>query len=390
MKVVLVLPAMARPFGDTAARWSYVLVKGLLARGDEVVCFVVTEEKPEVVETARRELAGLARPGQFTFRVFSPIPRCSVWRRKLRSILRPYGETYYAEGLREALAAEARRGYDVLHLEQLWTGWLGSGSNRTLLNIHHFEIIDLEGQGTGSLAERKAFLQMRRATHRIVRAQRRMRMFTPRLLEKAKGINPEATYDVIPFALDLNHYALQPAATEPVFGMIGSMHWNPSRSAGERLITRIWPRVKKRVPRARLFVAGWHARKHLGKFLPLPDVTLEDSVPHPTDFFAKAAVMVYAPSRGSGMKIKVMESMAYGVPVVTTWEGVEGLEHENGRHCWVEEEDDAIAGRVADLLEQPVARERMRQAARALIAERYSPEPVMAQLLRVYDQIKAS
>jgi glycosyltransferase involved in cell wall biosynthesis len=169
--------------------------------------------------------------------------------------------------------------------------------------------------------------------------------------------------------------------------MIGSMHWTPSRSAAERLITRIWPLVKKRVPRAKLFIAGWNARKHLGKYLPMPDVTLEDGVPHPTDFFSKAAVMVYAPSRGSGMKIKVLESMAYGVPVVTTWEGVEGVDYENGTHCWVAEEDEAIAERAAALLEDRGQRQLMREAARSLMEERYSPEPVMGRMLQVYDEV---
>ncbi len=43
------------------------------------------------------------------------------------------------------------------------------------------------------------------------------------------------------------------------------------------------------------------------------------------------------------MKVKVMESMAYGVPVVTTWEGVEGIDYENGRECWVGESDEELA-----------------------------------------------
>ena len=248
-------------------------------------------------------------------------------------------------------------------------------------------MIDWEERRLECLRERKAMIQMTRATRRIVQAHERIRVFTPRLLDKAREINPAAKYWVVPFALDLSLYPVQPAPEEPVLGLIGSMHWTPSRSAGERLISRIWPLVKKKVPRAKLFIAGWNARKHLGKYLPLPDVTLEDGIAHPTDFFSKASVMVYAPSRGSGMKIKVLEAMAYGVPVVTTWEGVEGLEYENGTHCWVEEEDEAIAERAAFLLQDPIQRQRMSQAARSLMEERYSPEPVMEKMLRIYEDV---
>ncbi len=387
MKVIAVFPAVPRPFGDTAARWFYVLTKSLIERGHEVVCLVVTEESATVIAESQKLLENAVGIGRLTFRAFSPRPTCHPLVRRLRSLVRPFSETYYAEGLRETLAAEMRRGYDVLHLEQLWTGWLGTDAPRSLLNIHHFEVIDWEGRHLESLRERKAMVQMTRATHRIVRAQKRMRVFTPRLLDKARSINPDASYWVVPFALDLSLYPLQPMPEEPILGLIGSMHWTPSRSAGERLITRIWPLVKKRIPGAKLLIAGWCARKYLGKYLPLTDVTLEDGVAHPTDFFSKASVMVYAPSRGSGMKIKIMESMAYGVPAVTTWEGVEGLEYENGTHCWVEEEDEAIAERAALLLQDPNARQRMRQAARSLMEERYAPTPVMESMLQVYGEV---
>ena len=81
--------------------------------------------------------------------------------------------------------------------------------------------------------------------------------------EVAEAINPKGRYWVVPFALDTSLYLMSPMVQEPVLGMIGSMHWVPSRSAAERLITRIWPLVKLRVPKAKLFVAGWNAKKYL-------------------------------------------------------------------------------------------------------------------------------
>jgi glycosyltransferase involved in cell wall biosynthesis len=98
-------------------------------------------------------------------------------------------------------------------------------------------------------------------------------------------------------------------------------------------------------------------------------------------------VMAYAPSRGSGMKVKVMEAMAYGVPVVTTWEGVEGIDYENGRDCWVAESDEDLADRACRLLENCGERQQMRDAARTLIEERYSPGPVVDKMMLVYQQL---
>jgi glycosyltransferase involved in cell wall biosynthesis len=203
----------------------------------------------------------------------------------------------------------------------------------------------------------------------------------------AATIYPQGDYCVVPLAIDPALYELQPFVEEPVVGMIGSLHWEPSRSAAERLITRIWPEVKRRIPAARLLIAGWNAERYLAKYLSIPDVKVIQNLTHPVDFFSRTSVMVYAPSQGSGMKVKVMESMAYGVPVVTTWEGVEGLDYENGRDCWVEETDQAIAARVCSLLYNPAQRSQIRRAARELVEKRYSPQIVVDQLMSLYEDL---
>jgi glycosyltransferase involved in cell wall biosynthesis len=287
------------------------------------------------------------------------------------------------------LQSELAKGYDVLHLEQMSTGWLGLKVPRSLLNVHFFDVIDWAEKKNMNFSERKELWQARRATRRLLRGIPRVRLLTPRLKEMAETINPRGKYFVVPFALDPELYPMQPPAREPVVGMIGSMHWEPSRSAAERLITRIWPLVKREVPRAKLFIAGWNAHKYLSKYSSLPDLTLTENLSHPSEFFSQAAVMVYAPSCGSGMKVKVMEAMAFGVPVVTTWEGVEGIDYQNGCECWVAETDEQLAGKVRQLLEDSEERQRMRDAARALIEQRYSPRPVVDKIINVYQQLMA-
>ena len=148
--------------------------------------------------------------------------------------------------------------------------------------------------------------------------------------------------------------------------------------------------MKRDFPQAKLFIAGWNAAKYLEKYLSEQDFTLTANLKNPSDFFSKAAVMVYAPSQGSGMKVKVMESMAYGVPVVTTWEGVEGIDYRNGSECWVAETDEDLAGKVCRLLESPMERQQMRDAARALVEERYSPGPVLDKMVAIYLQMAAT
>ena len=387
LRAVLVFPAAPLPFGDTAARWFHLLARELLRGGHHVSCLTVTDEPAGRVEEARTRLVAAAPDGRLRWRAFPLCAPVHPLRRKLRNVLRPFSELTHAPGFGAALEAELARGYDVLHLEQLWSGWAGLGRARTLLNVHHLEVIDLEGARLGTLHERKAHWQMRRATARLLAATPTMRLFSDRLLDRVRSVNAGARCWVVPFALDLDLYPMQPVVDEPVVGLLGSMHWPPSRSAGERLLTRVWPRVKARMPRARLLVAGWNARRHLGHLATGPDVTLEENLASPTDFFSRVSVLAYPPGRGSGMKIKVMEAMAYGVPVVTTGEGVEGMAVEPGVHCAVAEDDDTIARSVCALLEDRATRLAYRQAARGLLETGYTAAPVMARMMDVYDTV---
>lgn len=385
MRIVIVTPAVPHPFGDTAARWFYVLITELSARGHEVVVLVATEESDERVAEAREWLS--KRDGLRTLQFHRLKVDSVALRRKWRSLVRPGSELLQDSQFASQLQLELRQGYDVLHLEQMATGWLGLEVPRALLNVHYFDVIDWADRENMSFQERKALWQAQRATKQLLHGINNIRLLTPRLKEMAKSINPDGHYWVVPLALDTTLYEMPPLVDEPVVGLIGSMHWEPSRSAAERLITRIWPLVKKQVPSAKLYIAGWNATKYLQKYSSHPDLVLANNLAHPAEFFSKTAVMVYAPSRGSGMKVKVMESMAYGVPVVTTWEGVEGIDCQNGRECWISETDEELAGNVCRLLQNSAERRQMRDAARILIEERYSPRPVVDKMIEVYQQL---
>jgi len=388
VRIVIVTPAVPHPFGDTAARWFYVLVTELAARGHEVVVIAATEEAQARVAEAEKWLA--ERGSRFTLHCHRLQVDSFALRRKWQNLVRPRSEVIQDRELRELLGRELRRGYDVLHLEQMATGWLGVGNGRALLNVHFFDVIDWSERSNMTPDERRALWQAQRATKRLLHEITNVRLLTSRLKEAAEAINPKGRYWVVPFALDTALYPLLPPSAEPVVGMIGSMHWEPSRSAARRLMTRIWPLVKQRVPAAKLYIAGWNAAKYLRDCAAQPDVVLAENLHHPSEFFSQAAVMVYAPSRGSGMKVKVMESMAYGVPVVTTWEGVEGIEYENGCECWVAEGDEELAAKVCRLLENCSERRQMREAARHLMEERYSPRPVVDKMICVYQEVIAS
>jgi len=95
--------------------------------------------------------------------------------------------------------------------------------------------------------------------------------------------------------------------------------------------------------------------------------------------------MLYAPIRGSGMKIKVLEAMSFGVPVVTTTEGVEGLPAEDGVHAGIADDDQGLIDRTVAMLRDPARQNLQRRAARALVESHCSPETTVSAIESIYE-----
>ena len=142
MKVIIATPAVPHPFADTAAKWSFVLIKELLKRGHTVISLTAGGDPLARVSESEQLLRQPGTNGRLKF-VYHPLhTTCGVWARKYYSLRQPYSEFLrdckFMDETRRALAD----GYDIFHLEQLFTGWVGLGIPRASLNIHHFEIID--------------------------------------------------------------------------------------------------------------------------------------------------------------------------------------------------------------------------------------------------------
>jgi glycosyltransferase involved in cell wall biosynthesis len=384
LRVVVVMVEPPVPFGNAAARWFYVLLKGLVERGHRVTAFAACSKPDEMARAAALFPAPL-----YDLRCY-PHPRRRGLRAKWETWRRPCSYLFSAE-LCRALEAELARGFDVLHLEQLWSGWLGlCHRDRALLNVHFLAGMDLEHAPISTWRERLARSLIRTAEARLVRRFTHFRTLSPRLASALLRVNPRARVRTVPLALDTGLYGYVPPGSPPaapVVSVIGNMDWYPTRSAAERFLTRLWPGIKARAPEARALVVGWNARVALKNFLNLPDVTVEENVPDIHPYFERTAVLLYAPASGSGMKVKVLEALAFGVPVVTTSEGVEGLPAEDGVHAGVSEDDGGLIERTVRLLCDVRARERQRAAGRVLLEAHCGARPALDAVETIYREI---
>ncbi len=109
LRIVVVLIEAPVPFGNAAARWFYVLLRELVARGHRVTCFAACS-KPAEMDEGRH----LFPTPDYDLRLY-PFPVRRGLRAKLETLRRPYSYMFSPE-LKRDLEVELARGFDVLHL----------------------------------------------------------------------------------------------------------------------------------------------------------------------------------------------------------------------------------------------------------------------------------
>ena len=385
MKILLVINSPPLPFGNADARWYYVLLKQLVARGHQVTTFAVCP-KAEDVQKAR----DLFPASDYDLRCYAIDPHQSGLGKKLKTLQQPYSYIF-SEELRRDLAAALAQPYDIIHLEQLWSGWLGlPDPERALVNIHYLHSLDRSFARDNSLETKFRCLMTDRAERKLMRAFPNITALSDRLSQQVRQVNPHADVRTVPLGIDLSLYPFdltKQRGQQPVVGLIGGFNWGPSYTAAERLITRLWPEIKRQVPDAKLQIVGRDAQRALAKFGDIQGLEIFQDVPDTLPYFVNTDVMLYAPVAGSGMKVKVMEAFALGTPVVTTAEGVEGLPARDRVHAGICEDDRGLIDRTVEVLTTPVLAQQLRSNARALLEEHCSPPITVAQIEKIYSQI---
>jgi len=100
-------------------------------------------------------------------------------------------------------------------------------------------------------------------------------------------------------------------------------------------------------------------------------VTIAGFVPDIGPYFSTSRAMVVPLRHGAGTRLKILEALAWGLPVVTTSMGGDGLGLVNGRHALIADEPSAFAAAVESVVRDDVLWARLSRAGRALVEERF-------------------
>ncbi len=195
---------------------------------------------------------------------------------------------------------------------------------------------------------------------------------------------------VAPNGVDVAHYAdcaRGPRASKTLL-FIGWFRHDPNVDAMRWFLESIYGLIARRHPDARLRIVGAHAPRAIARMAARwPSVDLVGYVGDVRALLADSMVSVVPLRVGGGTRLKILESMAAGTPVVSTSVGCEGLAAEPGRHLLVGDTPEAFAGAVSDLLDDAARRERVAREALAFVRSRYDWSRAAEALDEVYHSL---
>jgi polysaccharide biosynthesis protein PslH len=198
------------------------------------------------------------------------------------------------------------------------------------------------------------------------------------------AVNPAVRALVVPNGVDT--HGVQPVPRPPAgrsLLLIGALDYPPNVDAASTLCRAILPRIRARHPDCTCTVVGRAPVAQVRRLADLPGVTVEGDVPDVRPYYAAASVAVVPLRAGGGTRVKILEAMALGVPVVSTTVGREGLEVEDGVHLLVADAPAEFADRVCRLLEQPDLCARLSAAGRRRVEDIYDWGGIAANFNRI-------
>jgi glycosyltransferase involved in cell wall biosynthesis len=213
------------------------------------------------------------------------------------------------------------------------------------------------------------------------------------------GTIPNTQYPVHNSQFSTIPICIDPVATPaiprlpPAFRVtfMGALHWPPNAEGIEWFAREVWPLIRQRVPRAVLTVIGKRPPASLtgiaggaGDANGRPAIDLTGYMGDPTPYLAETAVFIVPLRSGGGMRVKILDAWCWGLPVVSTRIGAEGIQYRADENILVADAPTAFAEAVVRLLTRAALNEAVGSAGRRWVEERYDWRKVYAAWDEIY------
>jgi glycosyltransferase involved in cell wall biosynthesis len=181
---------------------------------------------------------------------------------------------------------------------------------------------------------------------------------------------------VVPNGVDTTVHAPSPVPRAPRIVFVGTLGFLPNVDGVLWFVEQVLPLVRRQVPAVELALVGRLATPEVRGLSRLPGVSVHVDVPDVRPYVAAARVSIVPLRVGTGTRLKALESMAAGRPVVGTTVGLAGLHLETGRHALVADDAETFARDVVRVLTDDALAARLAESGRSFVVARYDWERI--------------
>jgi len=288
-------------------------------------------------------------------------------------------DTYSKEMENKLMAMEQKRHYDLLIASQIDMAVYGLKSTikHRLLEELELTVLHDETKRQSSLV-RKMRMQLtwaKTSSYCAMLASQYGRITVVSEPEKEKVecvCRGEGKIQIIPNGVDVSHYdyaGSQPEDHSMIYS--GALSYSLNYDAVRYFVSEILPLIQSKYPDATLTITGSTSNIDLSPFINCPGVNFSGYLDDVRSAIRTSRVAVIPLLVGGGTRLKVLEAMALGTPVVSTSKGVEGLEVEHGEHLLIANNPEEFADALHSIFSDHNLANRLRMNARRLVEEKY-------------------
>ena len=291
--------------------------------------------------------------------------------------------------------------FDVIHIDQLHMGlYLGivppDQQHKTLWSLHDVDfvrykrIIQLEPKKTRKI---RLWFNNQFLYHWEPRfAAKFGRCITVSELDKQLLLdeNPALKIEVIPNGVDTVSFASGPEVQERhALIFVGNMGYLPCIDAINYFCGQILPMIRQAVPDVEFWVVGRDPPESI-KRLNGNGIHVTGRVQDVRPFYEQSTVCVVPLRAGGGTRLKILEAMATGRPVISTSIGCEGLNLVDNEQILIADDPASFAQKSIELLTNPSLRKQISTNSRRFMESCYDWSVIVERLIEVYQQVAAS
>jgi len=198
--------------------------------------------------------------------------------------------------------------------------------------------------------------------------------------------HPAAEIHVIPNGVDVQYFASRepdPGLPRTNLVFAGSMDYSANVDAVVWFVNNIWPELQREHPALSFAIVGRDPAPEV-RALSGNRVNVTGTVPDVRPYYSGALAAVVPLRIGSGTRLKILEAMAAGIPVISTRLGAEGLDLEDGTHILIADSASEMIAAVSRLAASPELWQRLSRSGREVVSRSYDWRALAEDLYRIH------